>query len=201
MISLTRPLPKEIQIDNELYPISWTFQTGIEFHELIKDASLSDEQRLLKALILYYPAKIPDNINEALEGILWFFKAGQDEEPKRKTKSKKSDKAQYSFSQDAGLIYSAFMQAYSIDLFKTKKLHWWAFRELLAGLPEDCMFSKVVMYRSISITGNMPKEQKSFYQSMKEKYKLKVSDKEMEQLEELENILLSGDVSKLRGGE
>ncbi|WKY44470.1 bacteriophage Gp15 family protein [Eubacteriaceae bacterium ES2] len=200
MISITQPLPKEINIDGELYPISWTFKTGIKFEELINDKSLSDEQRLLKILMLYYPDKIPCNISEAIEGLLWFFKGGQEDKPTRKTRSKKSSKAQYSFTQDSGLIYAAFVQAYGIDLFKVTKLHWWAFKELFACLPEDCMFSKVLTYRSISLTSNMSKEQKEFYKEMKEKYRLEKSEFDIERLEAVEEILLSGDMSKLKGG-
>lgn len=201
MISLTDQLPKQIQIDGVLHPINWTYQTGILFSELVKDNSLSDEQTLLKALILFYPEKIPNNIVEAREGILWFFKGGQDDEPVRRLKPKKTNKAQYSFTQDAGLIYAAFMQAYSINLFHSKKLHWWEFRELLSNLPEDCMFSKVLTYRSISITGKMPKEQKEFYQEMKEKYRLLEPDQNYERINEIENLLLSGDIKKLKGGD
>jgi hypothetical protein len=202
MISLVDSLPEDIQIDGVLYPINWHFQSGIQFEELMKDDTLSNEQRLLKALILYFPDKIPSDVLEALEGILWFFKGGvQDELSNEKGKSKGSSGPDYCFSQDAGLIYTAFMQAYNIDLFKAKKLHWWAFRELLAGLPEDCLFSKVLSYRTISITANMPKEQKEFYKKMKDRYRLKEATQAIERINEIEDILIRGDIGKLKGGE
>lgn len=50
--------------------------------------------------------------------------------------------------QDAELIYSSFMQAYQIDLFKEQtKLHWLQFKALLNGLPTETIMQRVIQIR------------------------------------------------------
>lgn len=67
-------------------------------------------------------------------------------------KKHKSDKKTMDFEQDAALIYSGFMQAYGIDLYKEKnRLDWRIFLALLRGLPEGTEFSRVVKIRSTKI--------------------------------------------------
>ena len=53
-------------------------------------------------------------------------------------KKNKNNKRAYSFSQDAGDIYSAFLTCYGMDLTRIGYLHWWKFRTLFDSLPNDC---------------------------------------------------------------
>ena len=59
---------------------------------------------------------------------------------------KSSGKRLMDFEQDAWAIYAAFVQAYGIDLHKTR-LHWWTFLDLLRALPEDTRFSQIIGIR------------------------------------------------------
>lgn len=69
--------------------------------------------------------------------------------PKKKSET---DKKTMDFEQDAGLIYSGFMQAYGIDLFEQRnKMDWRIFVELVRGLPEGTEFSRVVKLRCTEI--------------------------------------------------
>lgn len=77
----------------------------------------------------------------------------------------------YDFEFDQFLIYTAFKQYYQIDL-ATTNLHWWAFRSMFLELPDECKMKKVMMYRSIKLSSNMTKEQRSFYAEMKVIYAL-----------------------------
>ena len=59
----------------------------------------------------------------------------------------KQGKKVMDFVQDAGAIYSAFLQVYHIDLYK-QKMHWWIFLELLRALPEDTRLAQIINIRS-----------------------------------------------------
>lgn len=69
--------------------------------------------------------------------------------PKEK---KKSEQKSMDFEQDAALIYSGFMQAYGIDLYKEhNRLDWRIFLALVRGLPEGTEFSRVVKIRCTKV--------------------------------------------------
>lgn len=55
-----------------------------------------------------------------------------------------------SFDQDAGLIRSAFRQAYGIDLFR-ERMHWLEFLELAQNLPEGTRYQEVLGIRAREI--------------------------------------------------
>lgn len=76
----------------------------------------------------------------------------------------------YSLTADACLIYAAFRQTYQIE--DPGGLHWFVFRGLLEGLPDDCLFSKVCGWRGARIRSGMSKEERSFYRKMKRLYAL-----------------------------
>lgn len=57
-------------------------------------------------------------------------------------------KPEYSLKHDADYIYASFMQAYGMDLLEEHgKLHWFKFKALLNGLPEDTKFRQVISIR------------------------------------------------------
>ena len=74
---LTAPAPKTVEIDGAEIPINWDFRASIHFEIIMGDASLSDEEKIEKALETYYP-QIPYNLSEAVDRMLWFYRAGKD---------------------------------------------------------------------------------------------------------------------------
>ena len=64
------------------------------------------------------------------------------------------------------------MQAYRIDLTDPAlRLHWWLFRALLANLPGECAFCKIVEYRTADLA-ELPKSLRQQYSRMRKKYAL-----------------------------
>lgn len=68
-------------------------------------------------------------------------------------KKKKDDKPPVmDFEQDAALIYSAFMQAYNIDLYAERnKLDWRIFIALLKGIPQNTELARVIKVRCMKV--------------------------------------------------
>lgn len=65
----------------------------------------------------------------------------------------------------------AFKEQYGIDL-NDANLHWWKFRALFMSLRADCMFTKILGYRTMPITSKMSTADRNFYQRMKKLYAL-----------------------------
>lgn len=163
-------LPEEIEVNGINIPINTDFRIGVKFEALINSYDLSDKDKLIHALELYFNL-LPVGIDlEALVNkLMWFYSGGND----INASADKSKKTKYcDFAQDSDYIIASFMQAYHIDL-TLEKMHWWKFLALLEGLPEDTQYSKILGYRCMEITKEMSKEQKRFYNKMKKTYRLK----------------------------
>lgn len=159
------------------------FRAWIKFELILQDRDLTDEDKFFKIIETVVKdfkdiEKIILNekeIQEFFNYIMWFYspdfkKNKRQEEIKEENKDNKKTMI-YSFEYDADYIYSSFFECYKIDL-TTVKMHWWKFKALLIGLSEDCIFSKILGYRSMKIDSKMSKEEKKFYTDKKRKYAL-----------------------------
>lgn len=97
------------------------------------------------------------------------------------------------FEQDAGALYASFLQQYGIDLL-TQKLHWFAFRELVAGLGEDTAFGARVRLRAMEGT-HLPPEERAQLRRLKEKVAIvpRIGKAEKALLAELDARLAAGE--------
>jgi len=172
---ITGKLPETVRIDGKEYPIRYDFRIGMQF-DRIRSSGKSDSDRVIRLLQLYYP-KIPVNVTEAINQMLWFYRCGEPEEETEETKRKgqryqrrNSREPAFSFSQDAPYIYAAFKEQYGLDL-TTADLHWWKFMALFESLNEETKMSKIMYYRKANISG-LPKERRVFINEMKKLYQI-----------------------------
>ena len=176
---LTDALPEVVEIDGEAWPINTDFSVGVRFELLMQDRALTDEERLGRALSLYYP-ELPPDLPTALDGLLWFYSCARARDEATAAEAPghhrgapgKSIRKAYCFQQDADLIFAAFWEAYGIDLNAVEGLHWWKFRALFKALPSECEFCKVMGYRTADTKG-MTRKQKELSGRMKKLYALK----------------------------
>lgn len=185
-------LPTSIMVGGRGYEIRWDFRTGILYEMMMLDEAVAGAEKPLLALRLFYP-EIPPNLAEALEGIQWFYRCGEENRSVKKRKRGKGKQERiYSFATDDGYIYSAFLEQYGIDLTEERGLHWWKFRGLFQGLNEHSVFSKIMGYRGMEIPDGLGREQKEFYMRMKELYRIPLAQGEGEKMNAIEDALLSG---------
>ncbi len=197
-------LPYTVMVAGEEIPIVTDYRTGILFEQTLTDPVMPDDEKLDTVLKLYYGNAIfpllsnMDTVQEAIDGIMWFYRCGADESAVSDTGDSSSGKAPpFSYEHDAAYIYAAFKEAYNVDLTKNR-LHWWQFRALFLGLPETVLFCKIMGYRTMEIPAKMPKAQKRFYQRMKRIYRLPEPPEKIRLKKEMEAILAKGgDISHL----
>lgn len=188
-------LPNKVTIDGEDYEINSDFRTSILFELLTQDTELSEKDKIIQALELYYPV-LPKNLNEAVEKLLWFYRCGKDE-VKLKNKGTGKSTNVYSFECDDDYIYSAYLDQYGVDLQDIDYLHWWKFKAMFKALKEDNELVKIMGYRATDLSKIKDKEQKAYYKKMKKIYEIPISKDEQEKIEEINKILLNGgDLSK-----
>ena len=190
-------VPDSVEIDGIEYELHSDFRTSILFEMLMFDENVDDEEKVICALELYYPV-CPENIDEAIEKILWFYRGGKDINSSTSGSKGKSSKEIYNFEYDDEYIYAAFLDQYNIDLQDIDDLHWWKFKAMFKALKEDNEISKIMSYRSMDISKIKDKEQREHYKKLKRMYEIPKSKNEIDKVNEIEKILLNGgDISKI----
>ena len=185
-------LPTNPTINGKSYEFNTDFRSSIYFSIIMQDDSLSEEEKLYKALEIYYPI-IPLDIEKALDYIYWFYSIGKTEteiDTKQVKEGKKlfkrNNNRAYDFEVDSDLIFTAFMTQYNINLAR-ESLHWWEFMALFNGLKEDNEIVKIMNYRTINLNSIEDKKERKLYSDLQKYYSLenKVSKEEQTELEEL----------------
>lgn len=193
-------LPTSVFVDGVDYPINTDFRIGIMFEQLMLDNSVNQDDKLFHALHLYFGDYIPRKFPAVVDGLLWFYRCGEDDDLVVKKAHKAAEKRFYDYDFDAPYIYAAFMEQYGIDL-QDAPLHWWKFRAMFKSLRDDTEFRKIMGYRAVQITSSMTQSQKDFYTKMKQEYALPVSRDEAQKNRDIADALMNGgDLSKILGG-
>lgn len=187
---LDRP-PTQIEVGGLFYEIDADFRTGIAFELLMLDEEFTETEKAARAMELYFP-QIPDDEEEAMEKILWFYLCGREETNQEEKETEPAPKnIVYSYEYDAGSIYAVFLSQYGMDLVEIPFLHWWKFKALFHALDENLEFMKIMRYRAVDIT-KVPKEQKDFYRKMKQLYALPDNRTEEEKEQDFISSLSEG---------
>ena len=197
---LTEPLPDSVRIGSHSVPVNTNFRLMIRLELLLtEDIGEMSEDEFAYRLMTLIDEFLPDcqfsfTWEELTAGLMDYYACGN-----RRTAPTAEDNEDeqsqpervYSFRHDATYIYAAFMQAYHIDL-TAANLHWWQFRALLSALPQDCLFARVIDYRTAEITPDMSDGQKEFYRKMKQRYALPLPQSEQEKNDAITEALMNG---------
>lgn len=82
-------------------------------------------------------------------------------------------KGSYDINIDATYIYTAFMQAYGIDLHQQLgRMHWQEFQALLRDLPESTAFGEIIKIRSTDLSKIKDPDERKRMATLKNKYRL-----------------------------
>lgn len=196
---LTEKPPVSLSVNGRAYPILTDFRDVLEYAAHM-DPDAGDREIILSVYEMYKRNDLilrTDLFLAALERLNWFIACGE------KQKSRPSNSVlginrnrPFDFGIDGGLIYSAFVQTYEIDLYEVEYMHWWKFNALLADISKDCRFSKVMEYRTIDLKNkNLSKEQKKLYSALQSYYKI-TEDKSQEEKDFIKALMEGRDPLK-----
>ncbi len=109
--------------------------------DCLDDDDLSDEAKIVCALgiLIDGPAPLDSGLLKAIFETLSPPQSGPNKPPVM------------DFVQDWDLIYAGFWQAYGIDLFRRRDMHWMQFSALLRGLPSGTRLADVIEIRQMEI--------------------------------------------------
>lgn len=159
-----QPLPESVEIGGGSYPINSDFRMGVAIETEIL---AGDKPDVLGLLSTFYCEAIPQDVEAAVDRMVWFYSCAPDE---GQTGDKKGGR-HYDFEIDKDALLASFLSAYGIDL-TTAPLHWWAFRRLMLNLPPDTPFMERVKYRCADLK-KLSKEERKHYKKMQALYAIK----------------------------
>lgn len=171
---LTDSLPGTVDIGGRKYPINTDFRVGIKLEE----SELRTESDIYNLLTLYFGDIFPSDIRGAIEAVRWFYACG--DIPDKKD-GQKDNPPKYSFKVDSGVILADFWQYYNIDLTQ-EGLHWWVFRALLFGLPQESEFKQRIYYRGLTASDMKGMSQKERRRIAKIKDVIRIEVQDMEKI-------------------
>lgn len=164
---LYQEFPEFIEVSGEKYPIETDFREWIKFSELVEDEDLTWQVKL-QFMLQWFQEEIPDDLETAIYALGDFLTAKvlYQDNPEKETTEKKELQPAFSFKEDAGCIYSAFVECYGIDLQTVPYMHWWKFKTLFDWLPEDTEIKQRIRYRTMDINSIKDKEEKKRVQKI-----------------------------------
>lgn len=164
---LIEGLPCFIRIDGKDYAINADYQTALKIMNVFEDNSLIAIEKNLLLLELLYK-DVPDNYEEAIKKGLKFLNCGEE----GSETSGEGGARVYSFKKDAKYIFSGVDKVLNGRLSKGDLVHWWEFVMAFMELPEDCMMSKIIYYRTQFSKGRLSKEERKVYFDNRELFEL-----------------------------
>lgn len=176
MICLYDKPPCCVTINDENYPIITDFREWIRFADLAQAEDLTDHEKVAVAME-WYKGDRPEDIAIALMALVDFFQGKDEEEDTGEMANSKasSQTPVFSYTHDAEVIYADFIRVYGIDLLDVDYIHWWKFKALLFGLPDDSGFKTRVYYRSINLAEVQDDNERKRIRRLKERYALPTS--------------------------
>lgn len=174
---LYEKFPEYVTVRGNKYPIETDFREWIRFAELVEDDSVP--WQIKAELMLRWYKKCPSDIEEAIYALGDFLSAKKLYSEKKETVQQENRKPAFSFQEDAGCIYSAFVDSYGIDLQTIPYMHWWKFKTLFDWLPENTEIKQRMMYRTIDISSIKDKEERKRVKRIQEAIALRKKEYRM----------------------
>lgn len=144
MIDLTQSLADAVVVNGKVYRVKTWFKHWLRFQEINNIESAG-----LESFDWMYEDSIPDDRVAGYTALMEFFRPAN---PLPRDTGEGNGEKVMDYTIDSGLIYSAFMEQYRIDLvdgldLSGNKLHWHKFLALVEGLHET-HFNDVMEARS-----------------------------------------------------
>ena len=183
--------PRFAQIKDKKYKINTHYKIALDCEKVAR-SNVSEEERALAIIYLLFGdkgLKDSENWEELLKVAMKYLNCGkeiyQDEDIE----------VDMDFEQDWEYIKTSFFYDYKIKLNANKYMHWWEFYNLLCGLSEKCILSRVRFVRNFDISQIKDSKENEKWAKQKEQVALKkdiVKTEEERRLDKLFERQLEG---------
>jgi len=163
MFTLIEPLADSLEYKEQKLWLDLAYDTVLLWFELLASEELSEEEKITLGFNNFVDSSCDFSLEEQagiLEKIMAYVlytPYGQKENEylvnEEKQPQLKKEMRYFSFTKDAGAIFSSFYSEYGIDLVEQRgKLHYLKFSALLAGLSPNSYFKRIIKIRQTDPT-------------------------------------------------
>lgn len=170
---LTSGLPTMISVNGEICRIRADYQTCLKIIMAFEDKELTSMEKAMILLELLYIDK-PKDIQTALEKGILFLDCGEERSKEGVERSDSDISRKYSFQHDEKYIFAGVNKVLNGRLSAGGFVHWWEFVLAFMDLPEDCLMSKIIYYRTQYAKGRLTREEKEIWAKNRELFELPV---------------------------
>jgi len=177
--------PEFAEVNGKVYSFNTDYRYGLKCFEIIKDKGISDTERTLAILSVIYKEEIDEkDIDTAYKKACVFLQCG------KKQDTDDSSIVDIDIVYDEDFIVSSYMSDYKIDLPNIEYLHFYQFCQLITGLTESSIMSKVRDIRNYDLSELKDSKQRAKMIKAKEKLALPIelSKEEKEVIDEFEAL-------------
>ncbi len=186
---ITDGLPDFVAVKSVKYKVLTDFRIWMEFDRILHQKDISAKDKIMMIMCLCLDLKcgiiLPEDAMEMMGALSRFYLCGKEGRNENAVKKERA----YDFSEDSGLIYSAFLTQYGIDLLSVPYMHWYVFCSLLEGLESSREFVKVMRYRLSEPEKEQNPEKRKYLKRMKAFYALPDTRTESEKDEQIAQVL------------
>lgn len=173
--------PTKMEVNGTIYDIDTNYKTALACFKAINDNNIKDLERAIVVVSLLLGENVPlEDTKEALGKCALYLRCGKDENPN-------IDEIDMDYFQDEAKIRTSIRQCYHINLNTEKDIHWWEYNELIEGLTEETLLSKVREIRTYDLSKEKDPKIRKKIQDAKNFYALAKEEKPMTE-EEQKNI-------------
>ena len=180
-------LPTAIMVNGTAHEIDASYHTCLTIIIAFEDNSLTNTEKAMLLLDLLYKNK-PSDLNTAFEKGIQFLDCGEVSKGGEGGYSER----RYSFSYDEKYIFSGVNRVLNGRLSTGEFVHWWEFVMAFMELPEDCIMSRILYFRSQFAKGKLTKEEKQVYYENRSMFELPIKLTAEEEAAEAEFMALLG---------
>lgn len=185
--------PKYAQVKDKKYAINTDFRIAIECDKLAK-SNIEDEERALAMIYLLFGdegLKNSQDWNDLLGIALKYLSCG-----KEKQEDEEEQEIDMDFEEDWEYIRTSFFYDYNVKIEQDTYMHWWEFYNLLCGLSDKCILSRVRFIRNFDIEQIKDSNEKEKWIKQKEQVALKKENTKTAEEKRLDELF----ERQLRGG-
>lgn len=185
MGALLDGLPLAIEIGGKEYQINSDFRTGLRIILAFEDTELTLSEKAFILVDQLYQEE-PEEFVKAVAAGIRYLDCGEEQ-----GEGSGHGCRMYSFAQDERYIFSGVDKVLNGRLSRGEYVHWWEFVFAFMELPEDCMMSKILYFRSRRNAGKLTKEEREVWAKNRELFELEdvQTAEEKKQLEDFMNRL------------
>lgn len=174
--------PETIKVNGRSYKINTDFRVALSCFRAIEDDDITDETRALAIITLLLGKNVQfSDYEECLKKCSIYLRCGKEE-------NVDDSDIDMDYLQDAKYIRTSIRHCYpSINLNEIEYLHWYEYNELIEGLTEDTILSRIRELRSFDLKEESDPHKRAQIKKAKERVALNKKNKNTKNFTEEEN--------------